>query len=201
MLQIENLKSPFVGPVDLGIAAGECVSIRGASGSGKSLLLRAIADLDPNEGNVTWNGQSRSALPAPKWRQLVGLVPAESGWWADRVVEHFETKADLNGLLDAVGLPPDALDWDVARLSTGERHRLAIVRCLALEPDVVLLDEPTAALDGEATKWVETLLRQQLKRGTAILIVTHDPKQAQRIASRVAIMEAGKLSVPQAVAT
>jgi energy-coupling factor transporter ATP-binding protein EcfA2 len=107
MLQIENLKNLFVGPVDLGIAAGECVAIRGASGSGKSLLLRAIADLDPNDGNVTWNGQSRSALPAPKWRQLVGLVPAESGWWANRVVEHFETKSELNVLLDAVGLPPD----------------------------------------------------------------------------------------------
>jgi ABC-type phosphate transport system ATPase subunit len=127
-------------------------------------------------------------------------VPAESGWWADRVADHFRAQGELAELLEAVGIPRDALNWDVARLSTGERHRLAIVRCLALKPAVLLLDEPTASLDGEATERIESLLKQQLDRSTAVLIVTHDPEQASRIASRVAIMEAGKLSVPEVVA-
>lgn len=199
MLTIENLKGHYFGPVNLSIAAGECVAVRGASGAGKSLLLRAIADLDPNEGEVEWGGQARVGMPAPDWRRLIGLVPAESGWWADRVGEHFGQQAILSELLEAVGMPSDALTWEVARLSTGERHRLAIIRCLALKPAVLLLDEPTAALDGGATERVEALLKQQLESDTAILIVTHDPEQVRRIASRVAIMEAGKLFVPEAV--
>jgi len=194
MLQIENLKGIFFGPVDLCIAAGECVAIRGASGAGKSLLLRAIADLDPNEGDVSLNGRRREAMPAPRWRRLVGLVPAESGWWGNQVGEHFDEQADLPELLDAVGMPSEALNWDVARLSTGERHRLALIRCLALKPAVLLLDEPTAALDGKATARIEQLLQTKLDEGTAILMVTHDPEQARRFASRLAIMEAGQLA-------
>lgn len=194
MLQIENLKGTLFGPVDLCIAAGECVAIRGASGAGKSLLLRAIADLDPNEGDVSLNGRRREAMPAPRWRRLVGLVPAESGWWDNQVGEHFDEQADLPELLDAVGMPSEALNWDVARLSTGERHRLALIRCLALRPAVLLLDEPTAALDGKATARIEQLLQTKLDEGAAILMVTHDPEQARRFASRLAIMEAGQLA-------
>lgn len=199
MLNIKNLQSPHFGPVDLSVAAGKCVAIQGASGAGKSLLLRAIADLDLNEGEVAWHGQSRTAMSAPEWRRLVGLVPAESGWWADRVGDHFEMQAGLPELFESVCMPQDALNWDVARLSTGERHRLAIIRCLALKPPVLLLDEPTAALDGAATDRIEVLLKHQLDEGTAILIVTHDPEQASRLASCVATMENGKLSVPAPV--
>ncbi len=201
MLHIEKLKGPFFGPVDLVVAAGECIAIQGASGAGKSLLLRAIADLDPNEGKVSLDGQSRTVMSAPQWRRFVGLVPAESGWWAERVGDHFGAQAGLKELLDDVGMPQDALNWDVARLSTGERHRLAIIRCLALKPAVLLLDEPTASLDGEATDRIEGLLKRELNQGTTILIVTHDPEQASRIASRAAIMEAGKLSMSAPVDT
>lgn len=196
MLTIQNLQGPHFGPVNLGLVAGDCIAIRGASGAGKSLLLRAIADLDPNDGDVHLDGQSRADMPAPEWRRRVGLVPAESGWWADRVGDHFGAQATLPDLIKAIGIPADAMNWDVARLSTGERHRLAIIRCLALDPSVLLLDEPTAALDGEATDRVETLLKRALDAGTAILLVTHDPAQASRLASQVAIMSAGRLDLP-----
>src|SRR5215467_12741386 len=69
--------------------AGECVALQGASGVGKSLLLRAIADLDPNEGFVELHGMPRETTPAPVWRKHVTYVAAESGWWADTVQEHF----------------------------------------------------------------------------------------------------------------
>ena len=69
--------------------AGECVAIRGPSGGGKTLLLRAIADLDPNEGTVCLEGRNRATISGPDWRRLFGYVPAEPGWWAETVGNHF----------------------------------------------------------------------------------------------------------------
>ncbi len=79
LLDITNLSTDLIGPVNLSIAAGECVAVLGASGSGKSLLLRAIADLDPHNGEVSLKGRRCSEMPADEWRRLVALVPAESG--------------------------------------------------------------------------------------------------------------------------
>ena len=193
MLTIAGLRGAHVGPIDLEIGTGECVTVVGASGSGKSLMLRAVADLDPNEGDVRLDGTSREALAAHAWRRRVALVPAESGWWADRVGEHFEDPSAARPLLAALGFD-DALGWDVGRLSSGERHRLAIVRALHLDPRVLLLDEPTAALDGTATARVEEVLRARLASGTSILLVTHDPGQAERLGNRTLVMRGGTLA-------
>lgn len=191
MLSVHGLHTKAGGPVDLGVAAGEIVALRGASGSGKSLLLRALADLDPAEGEVVLDGTPRAAIPAPEWRRRVAFVPAESGWWADRVGAHFTGGAEL---VEALGLDRGALDWEVGRLSTGERQRLAIARALALDPEVWLLDEPTAALDAEAAGRVERLIREGRARGAAILMVTHDPGQARRLADRTLRIHAGRLA-------
>lgn len=192
LLDITNLSTDLIGPVSLSIAAGECVAALGASGSGKSLLLRAIADLDPHGGEVSLKGRSCSEMPANEWRRLVALVPAESGWWSDYVAEHFTSAPDPAGLLEAVGLT-DAFGWEISRLSTGERHRLAIARALQGHPQTLLLDEPTASLDADATQYIEHLLSQQLKRGVAVLLVTHDHGQARRLAARSYEMTGGQL--------
>jgi ABC-type lipoprotein export system ATPase subunit len=81
----------------------------------------------------------------------------------------------------------------VARLSTGERQRLALLRALGPENRVLLLDEPTSGLDSDSTELVEALLRRRMANGTAILLVTHDPKQAQRMASHHYELEDGRL--------
>jgi ABC-type multidrug transport system ATPase subunit len=193
MLRVNGLRTKAGGPADLDLAAGEIVALRGPSGAGKSLILRAIADLDPVEGEISLDGTARDRIPAPEWRRRAALVPAESGWWADGVREHFGSDVDT-GLLEALGLDPAALDWEVRRLSTGERHRLAIARALALKPQVWLLDEPTAALDAEATARVERLLEAERSRGAAILLVTHDPAQAARLADRTFGVAHGRLT-------
>ena len=78
MFKTVDLGTKHVGPVSISVARGECLAILGASGSGKSLLFRAIADLDPNQGEVSLNGRSREDMPAYEWRRQVSLVPAEN---------------------------------------------------------------------------------------------------------------------------
>jgi ABC-type sulfate/molybdate transport systems ATPase subunit len=93
-----------------------------------------------------------------------------------------------------MSLPADVLDWPVARLSTGERQRLALARALVRVPRALLLDEPTGALDEEARALVEAILRRQLEAGTPILMVTHDQSQAERLAARIVRVANGRLA-------
>lgn len=190
---ISALKTEIFGPLSLQLFAGECVSIRGKSGTGKSVFLRAIVDLDPNEGSVMLDGVKRANIPAFEWRRMVMLVPAESGWWADCVGEHFEDTAAAKILLNTLALPLDVLDWQVSRLSTGERQRLSIARALSLKPRILLLDEPTAALDPQATEFVEEIMRQQMAAGVSIILITHDEAQAHRMAHRSYVLESNSL--------
>ncbi len=179
-LHVLNLK-----PVSLGLGAGECVVLEGPSGSGKSLLLRAIADLDLALGRVRLDGEDRGEMSAPEWRRRVRYFAAEPGWWRERVGDHFTLTKDVESLLEAFGLPIDAMDWTVERASTGEKQRLALVRGLADRPRVLLLDEPTSALDDKTAQAVEQQLLARVREdGAAAIIVTHDEAQARRLARR-----------------
>ncbi len=205
MLIVNGLRTKAGGPADFSLRGGEIIAVRGPSGSGKSLMLRAIADLDPAEGEVSLDGIPRARIPAPEWRRRVAFVPAESGWWDDRVGAHFPDGAGPENsgnstLIEALGLAPAVLNWEVRRLSTGERHRLAIARALVLTPKVWLFDEPTAALDAEAARRVETVIAEGRDRGVAILLVTHDDVQAARLADRTLTMADGGLVAPEGVA-
>ena len=94
-------------PVELTVAPGECVGVMGGSGSGKTLLLRAIADLDQHVGDVELNGEKCSEMPAPDWRRRVGMLPAESLWWFDTVRPHFapDSGHELESFVEQLGLP------------------------------------------------------------------------------------------------
>ncbi|WP_456389877.1 ABC transporter ATP-binding protein [Profundibacter sp.] len=193
MLQVTDMKRLMIGPISFDLADGECVAITGPSGAGKSVLLRAIVDLDPNDGAVRSGNLERAKTNATQWRKQVAMLPAESGWWHERVGSHFQNPDAVQQQLPKVGLPKEAMGWEVARLSTGEKHRLALLRCLEANPGVLLLDEPTAALDHDTTLMIEALLEELLAEGTSILIVTHDAAQAKRIANRILHLEAGSL--------
>lgn len=193
-LVVVNLVRPGLGPVSLSVERGACLAVRGASGAGKSLLMRAIADLDPAEGFVVLDGRDRSTWTAPDWRRQVAFIPAEAGWWAPTVAEHIliETR-ETRLLLDAVGLPSKTLSWSVERLSSGESQRLALVRALILNPQILLLDEPTSALDDDATHAVEDLLRDRMQRGVGVVQVTHSSDQADRLAGSMLTLDQGKV--------
>jgi phosphate-transporting ATPase len=193
MLNIENLCRSGLANVSFTLADGECVAVRGPSGAGKTLLLRAIADLDPNDGAVSLDGLSRESMSGPQWRRLVGYLPAEPGWWADTVGEHFVDWTAARPLIERLGLPDEARLWPMTRPSTGERQRLAVVRALLMTPKVLLLDEPTAALDAVSVEAVEALMREKIQQGLSVLWVSHDAAQAARVAQRRLIVEAGRV--------
>lgn len=182
-LVIENLDCGSVRDVNLTLAVGECISLAGASGSGKTRLLRAIVDLDEHLGTVRLDGKDRRCFTPAQWRHRVVMVPAESHWWADTVGAHFNGSPDMD--LEALGFSSEVRGWSVRRLSSGERQRLGLARAAALEPAVMLLDEPTANLDAEAVGRVERWLAQRRRQnGTAMLWVTHNAAQAARVAQR-----------------
>ncbi|MGZ8371306.1 MAG: ABC transporter ATP-binding protein [Caulobacteraceae bacterium] len=189
----QGLSSAVLNDCHLIVSAGEIVSLRGPSGSGKTLLLRAIADLDPHEGKVSLNGVARSAMTGPEWRRRVRFVAAEAAWWADRVGEHFRAPDKAGVMAMEVGLPHGCMHWQVARLSTGEKQRLHFLRAVEDRPNVLLLDEPTAALDRAAERAVETLIKRLRAGGAAIVLVTHSDSQAGRLAQRRYVIENGRL--------
>jgi ABC-type iron transport system FetAB ATPase subunit len=189
------LRSGLAGPFDLELAAGECLAITGPSGSGKSLCLRMIADLDPNEGDVLLDGANRRSFSAPVWRRQVVYNAAEPGWWHEQVADHFcgETSKFARSMLPRLALAAATFDSEVVRLSTGERQRLALIRALTLQSPVLLLDEPTGALDQDSAHLVEVVIRERLAAGSTILMVTHSAAQAERLARRHLRMENRRL--------
>ena len=194
-LHISGLKSALAGPFDLDAPGGEIICISGASGSGKSLFLRMIADLDPNEGSVVLNGRDRAAMPAHHWRASIPYVAAESGWWAATAADHVPPSglAAAKALAQRLGVAATLFDSPVERLSTGERQRLALVRALVLDSPAVLLDEPTGPLDPASAQQVETVLAQRAAAGAVILMASHDPAQGERMKARRLIMSNRRL--------
>ncbi len=220
-LRLDGVQPRVLAPVDLTVAPGELVFVSGPSGSGKSLLLRAVADLDPHAGEVWLDGEARSAMAPSRWRRRVGLLPAESFWWTDSVGEHFpaesltakgapadesETRGrgasvsdegpgeSLIAVLALLGFEPGVLGWAVSRLSTGERQRLALARMLAQRPEALLLDEATANLDPANRERVEQVVqRYRSLHDAAVIWVSHDPEQRSRLGGRQLGIRDGQL--------
>jgi ABC-type multidrug transport system ATPase subunit len=185
-LTVQGLRSALAGPFDLNVPRGGVVAISGASGSGKSLFLRMIADLDPNEGEVTLNGAARGALGADAWRRRIPYVAAESGWWTDLAVDHFAPgdRPRALALAERLGVGRAQFEGAVDRLSTGERQRLALVRGFMLDSPALLLDEPTGPLDPDSVEKVEALLKERAAAGAIIILASHDPHQGERLGAR-----------------
>jgi ABC-type iron transport system FetAB ATPase subunit len=192
-LRVHRLNTPHLKEIDLEIRPGEWVGITGPSGSGKSLLLRALADMDPFDGQIRLGDQSIDSMPAHQWRSQVALLPANSAWWHETVGPHFDGLAPP--AFAALGFPVEVTTWEIRRLSSGERQRLALLRVLALKPRVLLLDEPTANLDEANTGRAEALIKDYVRQQAAtVLWISHDLEQLKRLCSRAYEMKAGRLT-------
>lgn len=191
-LRLQDLSVGTLRGITLMVTPGEIVCLSGPSGSGKSRLLRAIADLEAHTGKVVLGETEQSSVTGHCWRGWVMLVPSESQWWADTVAEHF-LEPPPHGL-EALGFERSTLDWEVSRLSSGEKQRLALLRAVSHQPLALLLDEPTANLDGEATRRTEDWVRQLARaEHMPVLWVAHDPGQIARVADRHFHIEGDRL--------
>lgn len=191
-LDLKQFANQLLQPFDLTLAAGECITLSGPSGCGKSRLLRAIADLEPHQGEAFIDQQSQLEMSGPAWRKRVGLLPAESFWWSERVADHFPQLDEA--LIQSLGFDLEVGSWESARLSSGEKQRLGLARLLANQPQVLLLDEPTANLDQENARRVEKLIQAwQTEHGCAAIWVSHDREQQARVAKRHYLIEARQM--------
>ena len=193
MLVVRGLRIPGLPPLDFEVAPGEALAVSGPSGAGKTRLLRALADLDSAEGAVSLGGGPRAAVPAPEWRRRVGLLPAEPRFWGPTVASHFPAPP-APAEFAALGLDPGIADAPPARLSTGEKARVAFLRLLARGPEALLLDEPGANLDREnrerLRRRVEVFLRE---RGGAAVWASHD-EAAGGLARRTLLLPEGRVA-------
>ena len=206
IIRVEGLKKSFgslevLKGIDTTIRRGEVVSIIGPSGGGKSTFLRCLNLLeDPTEGRIFYDGQDITAQKKKiaKFRQTIGMVFQNFNVFPnmtvldnvtlaptlEKKVPKAQAEQEAMALLTRVGLADKAGEYP-RKLSGGQKQRLAIVRALAMNPDVMLFDEPTSALDPEMVKEVLSVITELTKSGMTILIVTHEMGFAREVSDRV----------------
>jgi putative ABC transport system ATP-binding protein len=172
----------------LDVPPGQVTALTAPSGSGKSTLLRCCTRLlEVEAGTVRLGGRDVRELPATELRRRVGLVPQQPAMLPGSVadnVRHGVPDADVTAALEAAGLDAAFAGRDARRLSGGEQARVAIARALSREPAVLLLDEPTAALDEAAADRLAATLRDLAGHGIGVCAATHDRRWAERVADR-----------------
>lgn len=200
----------IVDGASLAVAPGEKVAIAGASGSGKSTFLRAMATLIPVDGGrVILGGVDAAALPPTVFRTRVAYVPQTPPMLPGTVADNVAAGPALRGravtaerqaeLIRAVGLAEGFLARAAEDLSGGERQRVALARALANDPEVLLLDEPTAALDPETALQVVELARSLAGEGRSVVMVTHIEAHAEALGGTRYVCREGRL-LPRAEA-
>ena len=220
MIEVENLVKHFgsvraLDGVSLSVAAGEVVCLIGPSGSGKSTLLRCINFLEePTSGvvrvngqRVGWDGARRmSGRELARTRAQIGMVFQHFYLWPhmialENVIEGLvtvkgmsigEAAAKGRALLAKVGLT-DKMEVYPEHLSGGQRQRVAIARALAMEPRVMLFDEPTSSLDPELVGEVLRVMEQVAGEGMTMLVATHEMGFARKVADRVMFLDQGRV--------
>lgn len=174
-------------------------ALLGPSGSGKSSLLRLLNRLsDPDSGSIRFEGRDVRELDVLELRRSAVLVPQLPAPLPGTVAANVRygptlcgRDVDVERCLARAGLDSSYAERDAVELSVGEQQRVMLARALALEPEVLLLDEPTSALDEAARDGVERTLAELARAGVAMVLVTHDRGQAERIASEVVELREG----------
>ncbi len=195
-LTVKNLSIYHLNDINIEIASNNTIGISGVSGTGKSVLLHAIADMTPHEGSLSLDDVLSTDMKPDEWRKKVGLLPANSQWWLPKVSDHFESEDDDDFV--ALGMDYSLYHADVARCSTGELQRLALIRLLAHKPQILLLDEPTANLDESNRYRVEELVQHyQEQYSVPVIWISHDVDQIHRLTKNCYQLDDGQLIVNQ----
>ena len=216
MIKLEHVSKaysagiPALNDVNLEIDDGEFVSVCGDSGSGKSTLIKLLLkELDPTDGTITVDGRNLTRIrhkQIPKYRRNVGVVFQDFRLLKDRNVyenvafalrhsklSNEEKDKKIRGLLELVDLADRAENYP-AQLSGGQKQRVAIARALANDPEILISDESTSALDPKTTKQILSLLQDLNKKlGLTVVMITHEMQIVKDICNRVAVMQNGQL--------
>lgn len=214
MIEVKNLHKYFgrieaVKGVDLSIQRGEKIVIIGPSGCGKSTFLRCLNLLEEPTGGEIWFEDALLNDPkcnVNKLRQKVGMVFQQFNLFPHMTIRENITLAPMKlklmaqeqanekaeALLSRIGLS-DKADAYPAQLSGGQQQRIAIIRALAMNPEVMLFDEPTSALDPEMVGEVLDVMKELAREGMTMVVVTHEMGFAREVASRVLFMDGGQM--------
>ncbi len=213
MLEVKKIfksfdKKEIIKGIDFKVEKGEKVIIIGPSGSGKSTLIRCLNLLEIiDNGKIIFEGEEiNNKTDVDKLRQKVGMVFQQFNLFPNLTVKENimlapvnlkiktkeEAEKDAINLLKRIKLLSKA-DKFPNQLSGGEKQRVAIVRALAMNPEIMLFDEPTSALDPEMVGEVLNLMKELANEGMTMVIVTHEMEFAKEIGSRIVFMDAGKV--------
>ena len=217
LIQVHDLKKYYNGGdvkaldgVTADICKGDVMAVIGPSGGGKSTFLRSLNLLEkPTSGSIIFDGEDITGkkVDLPLHRQKMGMVFQHFNLFPNKTVldnltmapvkikkqSRAEAEEKAMALLKRVGLADRAHDWP-AQLSGGQKQRVAIVRALAMEPEVMLFDEPTSALDPEMGGEVLEVMKELAQSGMTMVVVTHEMAFAREVGSRVLFMDAGKIA-------
>ena len=217
LIQVHDLKKYYNGGdvkaldgVTADICKGDVMAVIGPSGGGKSTFLRSLNLLEkPTSGSIIFDGVDITGkkVDLPLHRQKMGMVFQHFNLFPNKTVldnltmapvkirkqSRAEAEEKAMALLKRVGLANRAHDWP-AQLSGGQKQRVAIVRALAMEPEVMLFDEPTSALDPEMVGEVLEVMKELAQSGMTMVVVTHEMAFAREVGSRVLFMDAGKIA-------
>ena len=209
ILDINDLKkslegTPVLKSIDLDVRLGEVMGLLGPSGSGKSTLLRCLNRIiEVDSGDIFYKEKDLKEYPPNELRKEVVLVPQESVMFSGTVFDNVAYGPSIEGdvnkehILNCIrdaGLSSDFEEREAEKLSGGEKRRVALARALALEPEVLLLDEPTSGVDPKKKEEVErSILNFSDKRDLTVIWVTHDLDQAKRVSTRIANLRDGRI--------
>ena len=214
ILEVKHLGKAFgsnqvLRDIDFSVSPGDVTCIIGPSGSGKSTLLRCLNMLEtPSTGEINYHGTDITSknVNVPEYRSKVGMVFQNFNLFNNmtalknctvgqvKVLKKSKEEAEKKAkeLLQRVGLA-DKADAYPDQLSGGQKQRIAIVRSLAMNPDVMLFDEPTSALDPEMVGEVLELMKQLARDGMTMVVVTHEMGFAKEVATRVVFVDEGQI--------
>ncbi|MEG0440130.1 betaine/proline/choline family ABC transporter ATP-binding protein [Solibacillus cecembensis] len=214
MLHIEKLKKVYRGgkiavdDLTLDIQKGEFIAFIGTSGSGKTTALRMLNRMvEPTSGTVTINGKDMMKINPVTLRRSIGYVIQQIGLMPHMTIrdnitlvprllqwQKEKSEATARHLISLVNLPESYLDYYPSQLSGGQQQRIGVIRALAAEQDIILMDEPFGALDPITRDTLQDLIKElQRNLNKTIIFVTHDMDEAIKLADKIAIMHEGKL--------
>jgi len=192
--------------ISFGVQAGDSIGVMGPSGSGKSSLFRLLNLLtSPTQGQILYKNKNLQEYIPTQLRRSIGYVLQKPYLFGTTIQENLLYPYELLGqkpdyreissYLDKLKLPQATLEKKNTALSGGEQQRIALIRSLLIKPEIILLDEVTAALDEENTLLLENLIaHEQKNHNLTLLFITHKQEQAKRLAHKILYLAAGRIT-------